>query len=143
MPDLDTAAGEAEGGQLELLGVPALARDREAEIVRRRAGRPPGSGNRRLEEIARLIALKFGDARLHQARVATMQVDELCERYRCTAVEAETLRRLAFVAVAPYLFPRVPIAVDVTNHQVVSLTIHKQPAPAAGQAGSGRKQLTY
>lgn len=144
MPDLEDVAAERVDAVLwpqgELLGLPPVpvSRGEVAARVERRAkaGRPPGARNRRAEDIARLIDERFGDARLHQAAIATMDVEELAARLGCSPLEAAQEKRLAFVAVAPFLYQRQPQQVDLRNHAAVSLTINLGHPGEAGAASA-------
>lgn len=115
-----TAVVSRQGSLLGLPEVPASAVER---VRRGKAGRPPGARNKRSEDVARWVLAKLGDPLLHQAAVATMDVAELAARLGCTALEAVVEKRLAAVAVLPYLHQRRPLSVDLTNHRVVHLTI--------------------
>jgi hypothetical protein len=109
--------------QAELLGLPDMPASKAASVERRRAGRPPGSRNRRDEDAARVAVERFGDPLLHQVAIATMDVEELASRAGCTVLEAMVEKRLAAMAVLPFLHSKRPLAVDVTNRRVVHLTI--------------------
>lgn len=103
--------------QAELLDMPA---DRVERV--RKAGRPVGSASRRHEADAAELIKRFGDARLQQLAVATMPLAELVA-LGMTVAEAMDRQRLAMVAVAPYLYRRLPQEVSVTGRQVIHLTI--------------------
>jgi hypothetical protein len=105
----------------DALGLPDTRKSVAVEL--RRAGRPPGAKNRRAEDVARFIVDEIGDPLLRLAMVAAMPTEELAARLGCTAAEALVEQRLAAIAVLPYVHQRKAISVDVTNRQVVSLTI--------------------
>lgn len=90
---------------------------------RRRAGRPPGARNRRSESLAAQVERLFGNPVLRAAALATMPVQELAAALGCKPFEALQEQRLWLSTVLPYVAARMPIAVDVTNHRVVNLTI--------------------
>lgn len=119
--------------QAALLDLPA---DRVVEIVRRGAGRPRGSRSRRTEDTARAVIERFGDPLLRQVAVATMPLAELMAAGLSFA-DALAEQRLAAVAVLPYLHQRQAIAVDVSTHRVVHLTIGDLPT---GE-GSGTAEI--
>lgn len=141
----DVAAGRVARElfpQADLLGLPVTpAMVATATAAGRKAGRPPGSRNRRDEDIARLLLERFGDPLAHQVAVATMGVDELAAALGCSRIEALAEKRLAAQVVMPYLHSRKPLAVDVTNHKAISLTINTgaaAPAPVGQQDDAAR-----
>ncbi len=117
--------------QGEFLGLPKLQPDQALAVTRKRAGRPVGARNRRAEEVAAFVIRRLGDPLLHQAAIATMDVVELAARRGCSALEAGQEKRLAAMVVLPYLHRRKPLAVDLTNHRVVHLTITDGGAASA------------
>ena len=120
--------------QGDLLGLPAATAEREQAIAaRRKAGRPPGSRNKRQEDAARHVIEVFGDPLVHLVAIATMDVDELVARAGCSAFEAIQEKRLAAIGVLPYLHSRKPLAVDVSNRRIVHLTV--LAGDAAGTPG--------
>ncbi len=136
MPDLAEVAAERVADALmpqgDLLGLPPMPTTKAevaARAAQRRAGRPPGSRNRRMEDAARTAIEAFGEPLLRQVAVATMDAEELAARMGCTVLEAIQEQRLAAVAVLPYLHSRRPLAVDVTQRRMVHLTILDPAAP--------------
>lgn len=99
-----------------------LPHDRVVEIVRRGAGRPQGSRSRRTEDTAKAVIERFGDPLLRQVAIATMPIAELMA-LGLRFADALAEQRLAAVAVLPYLHQRQAIAVDVSTHRTVNLTI--------------------
>lgn len=129
--DVERAAAErvAEvmSPQAALLDLPE---DRARAVAAvRRPGRPAGSTSRRTEREAQAVIERFGDARLNQVAVATMPLAELVAM-GLSLRDALDVQRLAFAAVAPFLFKRMPVEVDVTKRQVVHLTIVEGDAEA-------------
>lgn len=104
------------------LGLPETARSR-ALAVKRGPGRPPGARNRRSESLAQQVERLFGSPVLRAAALAMMPVDELAAALGCKPFEAVQEQRLWLGMLLPYVASRMPIAVDVTNHKVVQLTI--------------------
>lgn len=121
--------------QPDLLGLPITQRVQDLRIKRERAGRPPGARNRRSEEVAQWIVDHIGDPLVMLAQVAVIPAEELAAAASCTVLEAMVEKRLAAIAVLPFLHRRQPLAVDVSNHRVVHLHIGEGPPPAAPGAG--------
>jgi hypothetical protein len=120
--------------QPDLLGLPMNPRRAEA-IARRGAGRPPGARNKRSEDVARWIVEEIGDPLIRQAILATMPVEELAAAASCTVMEAIAEQRLAATLVLPYIHRRQPVAVDLTNTNIVHLAINTGGVAAAGETG--------
>jgi hypothetical protein len=119
--------------QPELLPLPELGLPQTVELValqeRRRVGRPAGARNRRAEDVAREVIERLGDPLVMLASLAMTPIDEL-RAAGLGLAEAVTEKRLAAIAVLPYLHQRKPLAVDLTNRQAVSLTLIIGDAPA-------------
>lgn len=119
---VDEAAGRrvaaALSRQLALLDVGEAAVAR----VQRRPGRPKGAKSRVVGLASDEIIRRFGDARLHQMAVATMPLRELVA-LGLDVKDAIEAQRLAFSAVAPFVFKRMPVEVSVEGRQVVHLTV--------------------
>lgn len=134
------AQGEApgdDGEQLDLLGLPLSVAGIEAVAAigqRRGPGRPLGSRNKRTVDWTDFLLSRYGSPLEVLAQIATRSVAELQRQLRCSALEAFQEKRHAAVALLPYLHQRQAVAVDVTNRQVVHLTIVDQ-APDAGGDG--------
>lgn len=131
MADDRRAAGEAAARrrldaalrlQDELLPLPQTERVQTLR-KRRKAGRPPGARNRRSEDVARFVIERIGDPLLVQAMVACMPAEELAAAAGWSVGEAIAEKRLAAGLVLPYLHRRQPLAVDLTDHRVVYLTV--------------------
>ena len=116
--------------QGDLLGLPRTAKV-ETVLGRRAPGRPPGSPNKRAEDVARLIVDRIGDPLIKLATLAAMPADELAAAASCTVMEALNLQRLAAAEVLPYVHQRRPQALEVKGGSVVALTIHTGLATAA------------
>lgn len=122
-----------ETEQLDLAGALGLPPPKRAA---RAPGRPPGAINRATERIASYLLAKYRDPLEGLVQMAGMGVDELASMLGCTAFEAWQEKRLCIAAALPYLHRRQPIAVDLTNHQLVHLTIGGGAARAVdGTAG--------
>lgn len=129
----DTALAAAQP-QPDLLGLPETQRVRDLREKRAKAGRPAGARNRRSEEIAAWITEHIGDPLVMLAQLAVLPADELAAAAGCTKAEALAEKRLAAIAVLPFLHRRQPLAIDVANHRVVHLHIGEGPKPADGAA---------
>jgi hypothetical protein len=140
MPDLESVAAERVDEVMprqELLGLPDLPLSNGGvERIARRAGRPPGSRNRRMEDAAATAITHFGDPLLRQVAIATMDTEELALRLGCSALEAVVEQRLAAAAVLPFLHSRKPIAVDLRDHRVVHLRLNLDGQAPAQQAAA-------
>jgi hypothetical protein len=124
--------GEAMPVQLDHLaelGIEPSAR--VMEIRRGRPGRPAGARNRRSEDVARHVIESLGDPLVRQVAIATAPLGELAAALGCTLMDAAVEQRLAAAVVLPYLHRRQPLAVDVTDHRMVTLTIVR------GEGGRG------
>lgn len=105
--------------QHELLDLPSPP---SAEAAReRRAGRPRGARNKRIEDVARAVVEHLGDPLVHLVAIATAPVDELVAQ-GLTVQEALVEKRLAAIGALPYTHQRQAQRVDVTNHKVVTIT---------------------
>lgn len=122
-----------EGEQLDLLGLPVTA-ESAALMERRGPGRPAGSRNRRTAEWADYLLAKYRSPLETLTAISAMRVDDLAAQLGCKPIEALMEIRLAAIAVGPYLHQRAPVAVDLTNHKAVSLTINLGEGAAAEEA---------
>ncbi|MFN0183056.1 MAG: hypothetical protein ACKVQR_04470 [Aquabacterium sp.] len=116
----DERIAEAFPLQHELLGLPDGSALEAA--VKRKAGRPPGARNRRVEDAARYVVEHLGDPLVQLAAIATAPIDELMA-IGLTAQQAIVEKRLALVGLLPYTHQRKAIELEVTTRQGVYLTI--------------------
>jgi hypothetical protein len=127
---LDEAPGlddlEAEE-QLDLIGLPetrAVVNLREERELRDgRKGRPPGSRNKRTLEMANYLLSRYSSPLEVLAQIATARVDDLAASLGCKKLEALQEKRLAAIALVPFLHQKMPVAVDITNRKVVHLDV--------------------
>lgn len=91
----------------------------------RRAGRPPGARNKRTERTAAFLLARHRDPREVLLEIAEANVADLAGLLGCTMLEAAQEKRLAAIAVLPYLASKLPIEVDLRKHSVVHLTIQE------------------
>ncbi len=106
----------------DLLGLPettAVVSLRE----KRGPGRPPGAPNRRTVEMAQFLLKRYASPLEVLAQIATARVDELSQSLGCDKLEALQEKRLAAIALLPYVHQKQPVALDVTNRNVVHLNI--------------------
>ncbi len=115
--------------QMALLGMAVPA-------SKKLAGRPPGRRNRRTAATAEYIRRTVGDPLLELARMSMLGVEELSAALGVSKGEAFAEKRLCLIALLPYTDQRQPIAVDVRDHKVVSLTIFEGSASASEQIDS-------
>lgn len=106
--------------QHELLGLPP-GPSLEAAVTRK-AGRPKGARNRRLEDVARAVVQHLGDPVVILAGIASLGLDEMMA-VGLTADQAFSQKRLAAAELAKYTHQRKPIEVALTARQGVYLTI--------------------
>jgi hypothetical protein len=72
------------------------------------------------------------------AQIATTPVTALRDALACSALEALAEKRHAAIALLPYVHQRQPLAMDLTNRQVVYLSIlDAAAASSAGDDGGG------
>ena len=114
------------------LGLPPSERQRAVQ-ARRAAGRPPGSRNKRAEDVAREVIERLGDPLVMLVAIAMTPVDALVA-VGFSPADALAEKRLSAQAALPYLHQRKPLAVNVEGRQVVHLTIGGL-APAAAAEG--------
>lgn len=97
---------------------------------RRLGGRQAGTRNRRTLEWANYLLSRYTSPLEVLAQIGATPTDQLAAGLKCTLLEALQERRLAAIALAPFVHQKQAIAVDVTNNKVVHLTI-------AVEAGDG------
>jgi hypothetical protein len=119
----ELGAGEdviAEATQLELAEQLGLR-----PIPERPAGTGTRAGRRnvRNQRIADYLIRRHGDPLETLVMMAQMGVEELVAALGCTRGEAWAEKRLAALGTLPYLHQRQPLAVQVSDHKVVHLTI--------------------
>jgi hypothetical protein len=119
-PDDD---GEEQLPLPDLIGADAQRLDTGADAERRGPGRPPGARNRRTLEMANYLLSRYASPLEILAQIATARVDDLKRDIGCTRLEALQEKRLAALALLPYVHQKMPVAVDVTNRNVVHLNI--------------------
>jgi hypothetical protein len=125
----------------DLIGAPET--ERVVDLREKRAakdgsnrGRTPGVRNRRTLEMANFLLRRYASPLEILAQIAVARVDELSASIGCTKLEALQEKRLAAIALVPYLHQKMPVAVDVTNTKVVHLTIN-EPALLSDVTGVG------
>jgi hypothetical protein len=133
----DLASEPAQEDMAEWLGLPPVAPGREGMVQPRGRGRPPGSRNRRTMELAAYLLATHRSPLETLVKIANTPVAELAARLNCSPLDALDQIRLCAIAAAPYLHARMPVAVDVTNHRVVHLTIQEGGGAAPGVHPTG------
>jgi len=130
----DADAGEAlladDAEQLELLGM-SLPENRRGR------GRPAGQRNLRVQRIADYLLTRYRDPLEGLVQMAALGVEDLAAALGCTKAQAFAEKRLCAMACLPYLHSRQPIAVDVTNRQIVHLAIFDGGEAEAQDVDSG------
>jgi len=99
------------------------------------AGRPAGRRNVRNQRVADFVLATVGDPLLELARMSMLPVDALAAALGVKKAEAWAEKRLCLAAIMPYIHQRQAIAVDVTNRNIVHLSIHEGPAEAVAPGG--------
>lgn len=112
-----------EEEQLELLGAPVNEAVELVRAQRRKPGRPPGSHNKRTTEMAAYLLSRYSSPLEVLAQIMTAGVAELAAALGCSKLEALQEKRLAAIALKDHLHSKMPIAVDMTNHKIIHLTI--------------------
>lgn len=134
----EAAAEPEEAEQLDLLRVPETeAGEGKMLLVRRGPGRPPGARNKRTERTLQWLLSHHRDPREVLLSISDKHPADLAAILGCTMLEALQEVRIAAAAVLPYLAQRQPLAVDVTNRQVVYLTINEGAAESVRDGGVG------
>jgi len=124
---------EAPAAQLPLLADGDLVQTgapRPNEDAIRGRGRPAGARNKRTEDWTRYILGKYTSPLEVLAQIATMPIDEIAKLADCKRLEAFQEKRQAATALLPYLHQRQPLAVNLSEHKVVNLTIVASDASA-------------
>ena len=98
----------------DLLGLPQTAALVDLQ-ARRGPGRPAGARNRRTTEFADYLLSRYASPMEVLAQVAVARVDELAAQLGCTKLEALQEKRLAAIALVPYLHQKQPLAVNLPN----------------------------
>lgn len=125
----DSGIVPPETEQLDLLGLRDVPEDK------RPRGRPKGAISRRTQAIADYLLAKYHDPLEGLMQMASLGVEEMASALGCTRAEAFAEKRLCIIAALPYLHRRMPLAVDLTNHSVVHLSINTGGGAGAGEAG--------
>lgn len=99
----------------------------------RGVGRPLHSRNKRTVEWAEYLLTRYASPLEVLAQMAVARVDELAARLGCTKFEAYQEKRLAAIALVPFIHQKQPLAVNFSNKTFVHLTISEESAlaPAA------------
>lgn len=137
-------AGEDEGEaweQPDLLGLPEdsqVVELREKRLARdgSRRGRNPGSRNKRTEDMVRLLLSQNKSPLLILAQMATARVDELAASLGCKKLEAWQEKRLAAIALLPYVHSKKPVEVNI-NERVVHLHMDLGDLDTGGESDLG------
>lgn len=111
--------------QLGLFAEPLTAEGQRKLPERRGPGRPPGARNKRTERTIAWLMSRHRDPRQVLLEIAEANVGDLAALLSCSLHEALQEKRLAAIGVLPYVAQKQPLAVDVTNRQVVYLNIHE------------------
>lgn len=125
-------AGEApaaEGEQLDLLPVAAGevlgGDDDRPEVVerRRRRGRPPGARNRKTADMIAFLEANYASPLVGLVATASVPTKELAKRLGCKMIEAFKLQQDARAAALPYMYAKLPLAVDVKGGGAIALAL--------------------
>lgn len=114
----------------DLIGAPRTAKvvRLENKLAARGVGRPPGARNKRAIEWTEYLLARYQSPLEVLAQMAVARVDVLAAKLSCTKLEAFQEKRLAAIALVPYLHEKRPLAVNLNNRTVVHLTISEAPA---------------
>lgn len=129
--------GEDEEEQLGLFAAPLTDAGQLKAQGRRGPGRPLGSRNKRTERTVAWLLARYRDPRAVLLETAQANVFDLAALLGCTPFEAAQEKRLAAIGVLPYVAQKQPLAVDVTNRQVVHLTINEGAVTVGEDGGVG------
>lgn len=119
----------------DLIGAP-LRLD-QVEVLNRNGnrgvGRPLHSRNKRTVEWAEYLLTRYASPLEVLAQMAVARVDVLAAQLGCTKFEAYQEKRLAAIALVPFIHQKQPLAVNLNNKTFVHLTISEgselSPAP--------------
>ncbi len=125
-PTAEPPGGDVE--QLDMLGLPQVGVTPEVWSGR---GRPPGRRNKRTEAWAEYLLSRYGSPLEVLAQIMTAPAASLARQLGCSAVEALAEKRLAAIALMPYVHQRQPLAVDLTERKTLTLTIVETTESAA------------
>lgn len=137
------AAGEPEeleeAEQLDLLRQPeTIEGEMKMRAVERRGpGRPPGARNKRTERTIAWLLSHHRDPREVLLSISDKHPADLAAVLGCSMLEALQEIRIAAGAVLPYVAQRQPLGIDVTNRQVVYLTINEGGQATHQEGGVG------
>lgn len=121
---LDSLSGAAAGAptaevQQEFLDLdgpegsegPVTAR----HVERRGPGRPPGSPNKRTEDLRRFVLSRFKHPVVALMEIGAMPAHELAEYLACKPLDALTLQIRALAEAAPYVDSKMPQRIQMTD----------------------------
>ena len=122
---------EQLGAGADVLPEPAEQVELFAELGLRGAPatRPVGTGTRagrrnvRVQRVAAYLLARHGDPLETLVGMAQMGVEDLVQALGCTRLEAWQEKRHAALATLPYLHQRQPLAIALSDHKFVHLTI--------------------
>lgn len=119
---------------IEELGLPKTKRGLALQKAasKRSGGRQAGTRNRRTLEWANYLLSRYTSPLEVLAQIGAMPTAVLAASAGCTTLEALQERRLAAIALAPYVHQKQAIAVDLTDRKVVHLTISLDGDDKAG-----------
>lgn len=125
-------AGEApagDGEQMDLL--PVLAgevlggdQDRPEVAERKRGrGRPPGARNRKTTDMIAYLEANYASPLVALVATASVDTGELAKRLGCKKVEAFQIQQDARKAALPYMYAKLPLALDVKGSGAIALAL--------------------
>lgn len=118
----------AEDEQIELLPDLIGTKKGDGRAQSGKVGRPAGATNKRVTEYANYLLSRYSSPLEVLAQIATARVDDLKKEIGCTKLAALQEKRLAAMALLPYVHQKMPVAVDVTNRKIVQLVIEDDSA---------------
>lgn len=122
--------------ELDLFGLPTDPAKRD-QAIERRVGRPKGARNKRTERTVALLLSRYQDPRAVLLAIAETPVHVLAEELGCTLLEALQEKRLAAGLVLPYVAQKQPLAVNISNREIIHLHILNGQVAEAPDAGAG------
>ncbi len=133
----EQAEADEDERQFGLFAEPRTEAGRAKAIVYKRGpGRPPGSRNKRTERTVAFLLARHRDPREILLEMAAANVHDLAALYGCSPFEAAQEKRLAAIAVLPYVAARItPEVVD--NRQIVHLHFGALEGGAGTSSASG------
>lgn len=113
-----SAASELQPELFDLDGPDGAEGPVTAQLERkgRGRGRPPGSPNKRTEDLRRFVLARYKHPVVALMEIGAMRADELAGYLDCDRLDAIALQVRALAEAAPYVDSKMPMRLQVTEH---------------------------